>query len=105
MIAVSRCASWLGTADANIGVRIGSEHLDVTDLTPWGDEGFVDLQCHAADLQDVLLAWGLPAHKREQLVAVGKPEERSVMAELLTAQEVMDLQRQPGRWLLPGTPA
>jgi len=31
-------------------------------------------------------------------------EERSVMAELLTAQEVKNLQLQPGRWLLPGTP-
>jgi hypothetical protein len=55
-------------ADANIGVRIGDSHLDITDLTPWGDEGFVDLQCHAADLRDVLLEWGLPVRKREQLV-------------------------------------
>jgi len=54
--------------DANIGVQIGNEHLDVTNLTPWGDEGFVDLQCHTADLRDVLLAWGLPADKRDELV-------------------------------------
>jgi hypothetical protein len=31
-------------------------------------------------------------------------EERSVMAELLTPQEVKDLQIQHGRWFLPGTP-
>jgi hypothetical protein len=53
---------------ANIGVQIGTEHLDVTDITPWGDEGFVDLQCDAADLRDVLLMWGLPADKRDELV-------------------------------------
>jgi hypothetical protein len=49
-------------------VRIGDDHVDVTALTPWGDEGFVDLECHAADPRDVLLEWGLPARKREQLV-------------------------------------
>jgi hypothetical protein len=56
-------------SDAVIGVQIGNEHLDVTDVTPWGDEGFVDLQCDPADLRDVLMEWGLPAHKRQQLVA------------------------------------
>ena len=56
-------------ADADIGVRIGDQHLDVTDLAPWGDEGFVDLRCHPADLGDVLLEWGLPARRRRQLLA------------------------------------
>jgi len=56
-------------ADTNIGVQIGDQHLDVTDLTPWGDEGFVALQCHAGDLRDVLVEWGMPAHKREEVVA------------------------------------
>ena len=53
---------------ANIGVQLGTEHLNVTDLTPWGDKGFVDLQCDAADLRDVLLMLGLPAAKRDELV-------------------------------------
>ena len=35
---------------------------------------------------------------------LGRREERSVMSELLTAREVKDLQLEPGRWLLPGTP-
>jgi len=35
---------------------------------------------------------------------LGRRGERSIMAELLTAQEVKDLQREPGRWLLPGAP-
>ncbi|WP_170047626.1 hypothetical protein [Couchioplanes caeruleus] len=30
--------------------------------------------------------------------------ERSVMAELLSEDEVQRLQLQPGRWLLPGIP-
>lgn len=31
-------------------------------------------------------------------------EERSLMAELLTAREVEELHPENGRWLLPGTP-
>lgn len=91
-----------------IGVQIGDQHLDVTNLAPWGDEGFVDLQCHAADLRDVLAEWDLPAHKRERLVAAASTAstlaQRSVMTELLPAQESGDLQRDSGRRLLPGTP-
>ena len=30
--------------------------------------------------------------------------ERSIMAELLTAEEAAALQVEPGRWFLPGTP-
>ena len=92
-----------------IGIQIGDQHLDAVRLTlPWGDEGFVDLQCHVPDLVDVLMVWNLPAPHREQIVAaadnVCPPEQRSVMTELLTTQEIMDLQLEPGRWLLPGTP-
>ena len=56
-------------ADAEIGVRIGDEHLNVTDLTSWGDSGFLELQCHDGDLRDMLTGWGLPADERERLVA------------------------------------
>ncbi|MEV7621874.1 hypothetical protein [Actinoplanes sp. NPDC089786] len=94
--------------DTPIGVQIGDQHLDAVSLTPWGDEGFVDLQCHSSDLLDVLLEWNLPAQQREQIVAAANnaspPEQRSVMAELLTALEKRNLQTEPGRWLLPGTP-
>lgn len=55
-------------ADATIGVQISDAHLDIVDLKPWGDEGFVDLQCDAVDVRDVLREWGLPAGKRVQLV-------------------------------------
>jgi len=90
-------------------VQIGDQHVDATGLLPWGDEGFVDILCYAPDLAEVLTEWNLPAHQRKRIVAaannVSPPEQRSVMAELLTAQETMDLQREPGRWLLPGTPS
>jgi hypothetical protein len=33
-----------------------------------------------------------------------EPEERSVMAEMLTPEEVSEYQIAPGRWYLPGTP-
>jgi hypothetical protein len=56
-------------ADANIGVRIGDGHLDITDVAPWGDEGFVVLRCHAPDVRDVLMEWGLPDPVCEHLVA------------------------------------
>jgi len=61
-------------ANAIIGVRIGDGHLDVTDLAPRGDQGFVDLQCHPADLRDVLMEWGLPTNKRDELVPAASAE-------------------------------
>lgn len=94
--------------DTPIGVQIGDQHVDAVRLAPWGDEGFVDLQCHLSDLLDVLLEWNLPAHQREQIIAaantVGPSSQRSAMSELLAAQHARSLQHEPGRWLLPGTP-
>ena len=57
--------------DALIGVRLGDQHLDVVELVPWGDRGFVDLKCHPGDLRDVLTEWELPAQQRESLVEAG----------------------------------
>jgi len=94
--------------DTLIGVQLGDQHVDATRLVPWGDEGFVDLQCHAADLLQVLREWRMPAQQREQIIVaastVSPSARRSIMAELLTAQETMALQLEPGRWFLPGTP-
>ena len=47
---------------------------------------------------------GWPGPQAGQASNGRQSEERSVMAELLTPQEVRDLQVAPGRWLLPGTP-
>ncbi|MEV8504651.1 hypothetical protein AB0368_07460 [Actinoplanes sp. NPDC051475] len=41
--------------DTDIGIRIGEDHVDIADLVPWGDGGFVALVCSPADLRDVLL--------------------------------------------------
>jgi len=94
--------------DTLIGVQIGDQHVDAIGLMPWGDEGFVDVLCYAPDLDEVLMEWKLPAHQRKQIVAaandVSLPERRSVVSEPITLQETTDLQCEPGRWLLPGTP-
>jgi hypothetical protein len=44
--------------DADIGIQVGDEHLDIAELVPWGD-GFVALTCHAPDLRDLLRSWGV----------------------------------------------
>ncbi|BCJ53394.1 hypothetical protein Asp14428_48690 [Actinoplanes sp. NBRC 14428] len=94
--------------DTLIGVQLGDQHVDAIGLVPWGDEGFVDLQCHAADLLEVLREWKMPAHQREQIIIaaskVSPLARRSIMAELLTAQQANAFQLEPGRWFLPGTP-
>jgi hypothetical protein len=50
--------------DADVGIQLGDDHLDIAELVPWG-EGFVALTCHSADLRDVLLDWGMPGPRRE----------------------------------------
>jgi hypothetical protein len=49
---VAQLAALPGNAD--IGIRIGDDQLDIADLEPWGDGGFVALTCSPADLRDVL---------------------------------------------------
>jgi hypothetical protein len=62
--------------DSDIGIQLGGDHLDIADLVAWGDGGFVALKCHASDLRDVLLEWGLLAHQRERVIA--EPAQRAV---------------------------
>jgi hypothetical protein len=54
--------------DADIGIQIGDDHLDIGDLVPWGEGGFVALRCHSGDLRDVLSEWDLPDHQRVRLL-------------------------------------
>jgi hypothetical protein len=61
--------------DADIGIQIGDDHLDIADLAPWGDGGFVALTCHSADLRDVLSEWGLPVSQRQWLELSGRREQ------------------------------
>jgi hypothetical protein len=44
-------------ADADIGVQIGDDYLDIADVVAWGDGAFGALQCDRADLRDLLAAW------------------------------------------------
>lgn len=54
-------------AEADIGIQLGEDHLDIADLVPWGDGEFVGLRCHSVDLLDVLSEWDLPADVCERL--------------------------------------
>jgi hypothetical protein len=53
--------------DADIGIQIGVDHLDIVDVIMWGEGGFGAVRCNSVDLRDVLFEWGLPADVREQL--------------------------------------
>lgn len=46
-------------ADADVGVQIGDDHLDITDVIPWGAGRFGALTCHPNDVRDLLRAWRL----------------------------------------------
>lgn len=54
-------------ADADVGIQLGDDHLDIAGVAAWGDGGFGALKCQPSDLRDVLLAWGLPQEQRERL--------------------------------------
>jgi hypothetical protein len=56
-------------ADADVGIQLGDDHLDIADITAWGNGGFGALKCQPTDLRDVLFAWGLPRRQREQLAS------------------------------------
>jgi hypothetical protein len=44
--------------NVDIGIQIGDDHVDISDLVPWGDGKFVALKCHPSDLRDMLFEWG-----------------------------------------------
>jgi hypothetical protein len=54
-------------AEADVGVQIGDDHLDIADVVLWGDGAFGALRCHANDLNDTLAAWGLSSELRNRL--------------------------------------
>jgi tRNA(Ile)-lysidine synthetase-like protein len=57
--------------DTDIGIQIGNDHLDIEDIVPWGDGGFIALSCHSRDLRDLLLEWGIPENSRKRIVPDG----------------------------------
>ena len=54
-------------AEADVGIAIGDDHLDIAEVGTWGNGQFGALKCDRNDLRDLLLAWGLPAKRRKQL--------------------------------------
>jgi hypothetical protein len=55
-------------ADADVGVQIGDDHLDISEVVAWGDGAFGALRCHRADLRDLFLAWQLDFSMRSPIV-------------------------------------
>jgi hypothetical protein len=61
-------------AETDVGVQIGSDHLDVTEVIVWGgDEQFGALRCDPCDTHDLAVAWGLSPEMREGLASVADP--------------------------------
>ncbi|GAA2641246.1 hypothetical protein [Paractinoplanes durhamensis] len=52
-------------ANADVGIQIGDDHLDITDVIAWGDGDFGALRCHPNDVRDLLAAWGLHDRRSE----------------------------------------
>jgi hypothetical protein len=43
-------------ADADVGVQIGDDHLDIADVIAWGNGSFGALRCYPNDVRDLLSA-------------------------------------------------
>jgi hypothetical protein len=50
--------------DADVGIQIGDDHLDIAEVLAWGDGSFGALRCHPSDLRDLLASQGL--HNQER---------------------------------------
>jgi hypothetical protein len=61
-------------SDSDVGVQIGDDHLDITEVVPFGDGTFGALRCHSRDLRDMLVAWELPRDLRDRLAPGDTPE-------------------------------
>ena len=60
--------------DADVGVQIGDDHLDIAEVIVWGEDQFGALKCDAADVRDVLIAWGHSAEARNLPSVLGARE-------------------------------
>jgi len=52
-------------ADADVGIQIGDDHLDIAEVLAWGDGSFGALRCHPNDLRDLLAERGLHNQERD----------------------------------------
>ena len=53
---------------SEIDVQIGTEHVGISGVVPWGRDTWASLQCHHPDFLDLLEAWRLPADVHEQIL-------------------------------------
>jgi hypothetical protein len=56
-------------SDADIGIEVGGEHVDIAGLAPATEGGLVVLRCHLPDVLDMLAEWGIPKQQREQIAS------------------------------------
>ncbi|GAA2562177.1 hypothetical protein GCM10010435_37740 [Winogradskya consettensis] len=54
--------------DSEIDLQIGTEHIAITGVAPWGGKNWAALQCHRADIKDLLGTWQVPAQVMEKIV-------------------------------------
>jgi hypothetical protein len=54
--------------ETEIGVQLGDQNLDISDVTAWGGGAFVALECLEVDLRDLLTEWHIPVDRHDELV-------------------------------------
>jgi hypothetical protein len=59
--------------DADVGVQIGDDHLDISDVVAWGEGAFGALRCHRGDLRDLIRAWKADNASRGESAAFTAP--------------------------------
>lgn len=59
--------------NSDVGVQIGDDHLDITEVVAWGDGTLGALRCHTSDVRDMVAAWELPRDVRDRLTSSGAP--------------------------------
>jgi hypothetical protein len=53
--------------ESEIDLQLGTEHIAITGVMPWGGQGWAALQCHPADFEDLLSTWQVPAAVQEAI--------------------------------------
>jgi hypothetical protein len=61
-------------ADADVGIRIGDDQVDIADVVPWGEGAFGAIVCNPVDLRDVLFERRLSAGRLHRNVSDTTPK-------------------------------
>lgn len=67
-------------ADTDVGIRIGDDQVDITDVVSWGEGAFGAVVGNPVDLRDVLFEWGLPAGRLRRIVSDTSPSTEPEVA-------------------------